>query len=340
MKKRVGIPRALMYYIYGVWWIKFFELIGADVVISPPTNKHIQELATLHAPDEDCYSVKLFYGHVLVLKEKVDYLFIPRFGSDHPVHVGCPKVLALPEILKATHPELPFILMPYYSRAKAHHGKIKLIQRALEVGWRLTHNPFRILRALWKSYHLYLTDREKKYLTLSELDAWEQSKMQINDVQPPNPTDPPLKVALCGHKYILNDSYASIDIKKKLLSMGLDVITSEQLPRSLIQAQMKQLDYNLYFEYEREILGSIMHYLTHPGVDGIIQITIFTCGPDSIGGEVASRWARRHPSVPFLQLVFDEHTGEAGLNTRLEAFVDLIKRRKKLYHLPSLTSVH
>ncbi|MHA1447730.1 MAG: acyl-CoA dehydratase activase-related protein, partial [Candidatus Heimdallarchaeaceae archaeon] len=82
MKKRVGIPRALLYYKFEAMWRTFFEELGAEVIISPETTKTIKDLAVRYAPDEDCYSTKLYFGHALYLKDKVDYFFIPRFGSD------------------------------------------------------------------------------------------------------------------------------------------------------------------------------------------------------------------------------------------------------------------
>ena len=91
MKKIVGFPRALLFYKFEVLWTTFFQELGAEVVISPKTNKGIKDSGVRFAPDEDCYSTKLYFGHVLYLKDKVDYLFIPRLGSDHEVNVGCPK---------------------------------------------------------------------------------------------------------------------------------------------------------------------------------------------------------------------------------------------------------
>ncbi|NHJ48701.1 MAG: hypothetical protein FK733_13030 [Asgard group archaeon] len=95
---------------------------------------------------------------------------------------------------------------------------------------------------------------------------------------------------------------------------------------------MKKLKFDLYFDYEREILGTIMHFLESKTVDGIIHILIFSCGPDSIAGEMASQFSKRDPLVPLLQLVFDELTAETGLKTRLEAFTDMLRR--STYHKP------
>jgi predicted nucleotide-binding protein (sugar kinase/HSP70/actin superfamily) len=65
-------------------------------------------------------------------------------------------------------------------------------------------------------------------------------------------------------------------------------------------------------------------------VDGIIHITAFGCGPDFIVDKLMELEARSR-NMPYLTITLDEQTGQEGLNTRLEAFVDMlkIKRAKK-----------
>lgn len=72
------------------------------------------------------------------------------------------------------------------------------------------------------------------------------------------------------------------------------------------------------------------------GVDGLIHITAFGCGPDSVvGKEIEHDFA--DSGVPFMTLRIDEHTGESHLQTRIEAFTDMIKRKK--YHLKKKAEV-
>ena len=62
-------------------------------------------------------------------------------------------------------------------------------------------------------------------------------------------------------------------------------------------------------------------------VDGIIHVTAFGCGPDFIVDKLMEIDAKKH-NMPFLTVTIDEHTGQEGLNTRLEAFVDMLKIKK------------
>jgi predicted nucleotide-binding protein (sugar kinase/HSP70/actin superfamily) len=308
----------------------FFKKLGAEVIISPETNKEIQTVSVKCAPDEDCYSTKLYYGHVMELKNKVNYLFIPRFGSAHKTNVGCPKFVGLAEALKSTYPNLPEILMPYFSTAKSGHGRMRLIRIVFELGFKFTKNPFRIFYAFVRAILNYRKYHRDLIIDKETLEQWENSEILLNHKSGTGVKENPLKLAIVAHSYVLNDGFQSINIREKLSDMGVDYITSDQMPRDLIELQMEKLEYNMYFEYEREILGTIMHFLESKTVDGILHLIIFACGPDSINAELANRFSRRNPKVPLLQLVLDEHTGEAGINTRLEAFMDMIKRRRYL----------
>ena len=81
-----------------------------------------------------------------------------------------------------------------------------------------------------------------------------------------------------------------------------------------------------------------MYFLESKTIDGIVHLMVFGCGPDSIAGEMAARFYKRDPNVQLLQLVFDDLTAEAGIRTRIEAFTDMLKRRKQkvAVHLPTL----
>ena len=334
---KVGIPRALIYYKFFPMWITFFQELGVKVIVSPETTKPIKAEAIKIAPNEDCYSTKLYFGHVMSIKDKVDYLFVPRFGSDHKTNVGCPKFIALAEVLKSMFPDLPPIIMPFYSTAKNGHGKKRLIHLVFSIGFKFTKNPFRIIKAAKKAFREQKLHNENLILNEETLKKWEQTEYLFNTSLKLKESEKPLKIALAGHSYVLNDGIASLNIKKTLSEYGVDFITSEQVPRNLIEKQMDKLDYNLYFEYEREILGTIMYFLENKSIDGIIHLIIFSCGPDSIVGEMAARFSQRNPSVPLLQLTFDELTSETGLMTRIEAFLDLSIRRQK--HCQLLTPI-
>ncbi|MHA1188254.1 MAG: acyl-CoA dehydratase activase-related protein [Candidatus Heimdallarchaeota archaeon] len=337
---RVGIPRALIYYKFSEMWITFFEALGAEVIVSPPTNKAIKEDSVRFAPNEDCYSTKLYFGHTLALKDQVDYLFIPRYGGHKKKKVGCPKFLGLGEVLQSMFPDLPPIIMPHYNAAKEKDGKLSFFRKAMKVGKIFTKNPFRRVKAFRLAMKKHKEKLNNLIIDEETLHKWERSELYLNDPPIIENTERPLKIALCAHSYVLKDSYASLDIQELLQKQGVDIITSEQMPRELIEKQMKKLVFDLYFDYEREILGTVMHFLESKTIDGIIHLMIFSCGPDSVAGEMAARYSVRDPTIPLLQLVFDELTSETGLKTRIEAFLDMLRRSVKGQPTVLTASVH
>ena len=322
--KRVGIPRALIYYKFAKMWETFFKGLGAEIIISPLTTKKIKSVSVRIAPNEDCYSTKLFFGHTMEIKDQVDYLFIPRFGSENKDCVGCPKFIGLAEVLRSMFPDLPPIIMPHYNMAKGRDGKLSFFVKAYKVGLYFTKNPFKIIKAFRLALREHNQYKKKLIIDEESLKKWEESVLSLNDPPIIEENERMLKLA-----YVLNDPFASLNIRKILQNHGVDLITSEQMPRNLIERQIDKLNFALYFDYEREILGTIMHFIESKTIDGIIHMMVFSCGPDSIAGEMAAQFSKRDPEIPLLQLVFDELTAEAGLRTRIEAFIDMLRRGAK-----------
>ena len=337
---RVGLPRALIHYKFSDLWITFFEELGAKVIVSPKTNKKIKEDSVSNAPDEDCYSTKLYFGHVMAIKDQVDYLFIPRFGGWEKDLVGCPKFIGLADVLRSMHPDLPEIIRPHFNRAKLGDKRVDLIKKAFIIGLKFTKNPINIAKAIRKAFQAYKHHLQNLIIHEKTLRRWEKSEIVLNDFPILRENERQLKIALVGHSYVLNDPYSSLNIRSILQEHGVDVITSEQMPREIIDDQMEKLGYNLYFYYEREILGTAMYFLENKTVDGVIHLMVFSCGPDSVAGEMAARISNKKPDIPLLQLVFDELTAEAGMKTRIEAFVDMLRRSAEEQAVFLTTSVH
>ena len=97
----IGIPRALFYYKYPVFWQIFFENLGCEVIISPLTNKEIMTKGCQISEAESCLSFKIFQGHIdyLLNKTQADYVFAPRIISLRKHHLACPKFFGLPDLI-------------------------------------------------------------------------------------------------------------------------------------------------------------------------------------------------------------------------------------------------
>lgn len=120
-----------------------------------------------------------------------------------------------------------------------------------------------------------------------------------------------------------------MDIFKKLKNMGVIVHNAYQLTDGELQSGICALDTTPYWANQMEVTGCAGHYLKDNKIDGIITITAFGCGPDSLMIEDIKRKAKNFQK-PLLNLSIDEHTGEAGFVTRLEAFCDMLFRNKRV----------
>ena len=114
----------------------------------------------------------------------------------------------------------------------------------------------------------------------------------------------------------------------KLEKLDVKSFTAEQLSIEQLKEGICAMDSKLYWANEYEMTGAAGHYLQDNNIDGIITINAFGCGPDSIMIERISRAARKF-NKPILNLSVDEQTGEAGFITRIEAFTDMLFRKKR-----------
>ena len=110
--------------------------------------------------------------------------------------------------------------------------------------------------------------------------------------------------------------------------MDVKVFTSLQLTDEQMEEGILSLGQKRYWANENEMTGAAGHYLKDNKIDGIISINAFGCGPDSLMVDRITRQAKEF-SKPILVLTIDEQTGEAGFITRLEAFVDMLFRKKR-----------
>jgi predicted nucleotide-binding protein (sugar kinase/HSP70/actin superfamily) len=323
---RVGIPRALSYYQYYPGWKAFFEALGAETVISPPTNKAIFTVGNARAVAETCLPVKLFFGHVISLADKCDYMFIPALRSLGKKAYYCSKFIGLPDMTRALVPECPPILDPEIDLNKGRHS---LYHDIYSLGCYFSPDKGRINKAVEQAEKAHLAYRKKmsdKGITpIQALDEVHQNE-DTAYLEPDMSAS--LSVAVIGHQYVIYDDHINHRLISRLQEMGVRVFTPEMAEQEALDIAMTRLGGAPHWSFEADIIGAGEHYL-EAKVDGIISIAVFGCGPDSMMVDMVRRRAREF-RTPFLHLSLDEHTSEGGLLTRLEAFLDMVKRRRKV----------
>lgn len=294
----VGIPQGLLFHRYHPFFETFFTELGEEIAVSGETTKDTLDLGTKYCVDDACLPVKVFHGHAASLLGRCDLMLVPRFMRIREQEYICPKFCGLPEMVKHSIPSLPPLTeAPIYAQTDDH-----FYRWARETGLQCKRSNSRIIKAF-----LAASDRQK------------QHKTGVDD------RGFALRVALVGHPYNLYDPYVNMGLVAKLNRLGIGAITEESIPEGLIDAQARKLNKRPFWTFARKAFGFAVYMADRGLVDGIVYISSFACGIDSVTTELIRLST---PGVPYLVLKIDEHTGEAGFDTRLEAFADMLERRR------------
>lgn len=325
----VGIPRTLLYYSFYPLWRRFLEELGARVVTSAQTTKETLDAGVATAVTDACVPIKVMHGHVMELVRRgVDYLFLPRVVCTNGRTVYCPKFLGLPDMVRSSVGSLPKMIDV---RVDLRRGRAEASRVALLVGRLFTNQTGRVRRA-WTVARAELA-RYKEILR-GGVDPEMAMGLARTGASPTSvplaDALAPLRLAVIGYPYVLHDPFLNLNLLKKLQALGVTPLTSQMVSEEDLAAQRAKLHKDLFWTYSDEAVSAAYHYLERPDeVDGLIHLTAFGCGPDSMVDKMIELRARECRAVPFMSLMIDEHTGEAGLSTRLEAFADMLRRRKR-----------
>jgi len=323
-KLKIGIPRALFYWKKplstgidgGGFWETFFEKLGAKVVLSPETNKKIVEKGVKMADPGACFSTKVFLGHILWFNnQKIDYLFVPRLKTNDEKLEYCPRFFALPDLTKILV-NTKILTETFDARKNLHSFQKKI--------------PVYFKESLYRLGKKIGADNEKteeaiKSAILKEEKLEKQQRKDfLNKIKSENQ-----KIVLISHPYNLYDDYVNVGIKKKLKKLGAEIIFIDEVPtkqRTTYNTQHITLDYpEFHWEFGKEIMKKIQTILEDfsDKISGVIEVSSFLCGCDAVLKEFVEK-AFKENEIPFLYLIIDEQTADAGVQTRLEAFMDTL----------------
>ncbi|MEL7633230.1 MULTISPECIES: acyl-CoA dehydratase activase-related protein [Sporomusa] len=304
MAVKVGIPQALLYHEFGSLWLDFFQNIGVAAVLSGETNKQIIDRGMALAIDESCIPLKVYLGHTASLLDTCSHIFVPRIAQYYPDNHLCAKLAGLPDIVQNT-----FRL-----------AKEKIISPNIED--RSAATTLQAIQTICQPLGVSAIDGQQAYY--KTLKNW-QKAIPPGLSQPPRP-----KIAVIGHSYIINDVFFNSDIKRKLKSQAVDIITPADLPNKILYEEAKEYRQDIYWQLSLKLAGAVRHFCRQADIAGIILVTSFGCGPDSLVNEYLEHHILKPGNKPYLLLTIDEHTGSAGLITRVEAFWDIVERMLKL----------
>lgn len=353
---------AFPYFGYDTISLKtFIEHLGAQVCLPPPLTEKTLSLGTKYSPELICLPFKITLGNLIEgLENGADTLFMAagarkcRFGYYHYIQEIILKQIGNGHrffpISQYTPFDFFFKKIPRIfsvSPARVIATTYLLLQQsALVERFRSLIRKARVI-----DYRKAITQEKQALALLNNVKTQNQIKktkkaldaLFDNTKKIPSHT---IKIGLVGEIYIMLEPFANHDIEKKLGKMGIWVWNKRSLYRHL--KHLLHIDH-LSIKYKLQAspylkaspggeaintVGEARSFIRR-GVDGIIHIYPFTCMPENIAFEALQKMSEDY-SIPLLSLSIDEHTSQTGLLTRLEAFVDLIKRRKTTIHSLSM----
>lgn len=281
-------------------WKYFFEKLDVEIVLSPKTNKEIIIEGNSIANDEMCLSLKNYLGHIKFLKDKCDYILIPRIDNYGRNNQTCTNFLSFYDIVNNLFDVKIINYNIDYLNGKNEY------KAYLKIGKELKKTKKEIRNAY--IYALIRSNKKLKKIYIDELNKLNSDK---------------IKILIVGHDYNIEDELIGMPITNYLEQNDCEVIMCNRLPAISTNSLSKNLSNTLYWKYNKESIGSIP--LCEEKIDGIILISSFPCGPDSLVNELVVRRVKK----PILNLIIDDLDSFSGIETRLESFIDILKQKIK-----------
>lgn len=360
-KKKVAFPHMGLIYVA---WSAALRQVGIEPFIPPYTSKKTLSLGTKHSPEAICLPYKLILGNfVEALDGGADYVaMITSPGICRLGEYGKCIQNALHDLGYEGH----YVELQLYDGIKGMYRFLKEITGknmpvtficAIITAIRKVFlcDDLKTRLSYLRAREIKPGDAEKAFnraikIVESEDSFWGISKAkklafaELNKVKIDKNREV-LNVDITGEIFLVCDQFSNQDIEKELGKMGvqtrISLTVSSFLKDAIIPKIFRKGETHLQRANRlakpylmRDIGGDALEcvsdvaYANERGIDGIIHISPFTCMPEIMSQNIFPSM-RENCDIPILPLIMDEQTGKAGYLTRLEAFVDLMRRRKR-----------
>lgn len=344
---------------YSTAFRRFLEGLGNEVILPPRPSKKTLSLGVKYAPEFACLPLKILLGTYIEVLEKGAEVIVTTGGSG-PCRAGHYAQIQK-EILEDLGYKCEMIVLEgprqnifdFLRKLKrlnaAGHSWLG-VWRHLKAGWAKVKALDDVERLLHKVRPREL-EKGSANKVFKQALAWidrtqtEEETAQARDRGlealrnvPQDSAARPLKIGIVGEIYVLLEPASNLDLEKTLGEMGVEVHRSIFLTgwtrENAIEENGGHDVKGAAAPYLPEMIGghgqdSVGHTIMYArdGFDGVIQLAPFTCIPEIVARSILPKLSEEN-DIPVLSFFLDEQTGEAGFKTRLEAFVDLLARRR------------
>lgn len=337
--------------------------IGVEYIIPPYNNKKTLEIGTKYAPEMACIPLKINLGNYIQAHELgADTILIT--GGRGPCRFGYYCEMSK-EILADANYNMEVItidgpngdMKQFLDKIKKLVGDfniykiLKVIKNTTMVAKRVDEiekltfkiRPRELKKGSTDSVYNEFHNKVSSVKGSKEiLELLEQTEKKLLEIEI-DKDFVPLKVGIVGEIYTTIDPFSNFHIESKLGNMGIEVDRAVTISGWIIEHMLKNvlpIKKDLQFSdaakpylgrmiggHAQETIGNTVLY-AKKGYDGVIQIYPLTCMPEIVAQSILPS-IERDCDIPILTLIIDEMTGEAGYMTRIEAFVDLLNKRRE-----------
>jgi predicted nucleotide-binding protein (sugar kinase/HSP70/actin superfamily) len=337
--------------------------LGLEPVVPPPVSGKTVELGSKIAPEFACFPLKVNLGNYLEAIEAGAEVILMA-GGVGPCRFGYYGEVQR-EILQEAGYSLDFFLLeaPKTHPTELWRQIVKLFPRhRLNDLWRAIHLAWLKAEALDRFDRLVnrirpvenipgsTTQLQRAFYHKVDQAVLEREIRMTADqgiaelsALPVRAREAPLRIMLVGEIYMVLEPHVNFEIERLLGEMGAEVHRTiyftdwflEQICLSIINPGWRKRLQLMARPYLRNFIGGhgieTVAHTVEAGVnrfDGVVQLAPFTCMPEIVAMQVLPA-VSRDLSIPLLTVIIDEHSAEVGVRTRLEAFIDLLSRKKK-----------
>lgn len=334
-----------------------FQELGFSVVVPPPISRKTLNLGVKYSPEFACLPFKINLGNFMEALDKGADLVVMGGGCG-PCRFGYYAEVQR-EILQEKGYEFSmYVIEPgiidNIRKIRETFGPLSMrkVASAVRLAWNKAAAIDEIYSLVLKKRALEAEEGvvDKLYAGfIREIDEAmsldgirrikKKYREKIEDSSAEYKRGLPLKVGLVGEIYLVLESFVNLEIEKKLGQLGVMVERELYMSTWLLNFFHLRNDEKHIKRAARQYLGSFVggHGIdsigntvrySRRGFDGVVQLGPFTCMPEIVARSILPAVSKAE-GIPILTFFFDEHSADAGIQTRLEAFVDLLERKKR-----------
>ena len=313
-KTKIGIPMALMNWQQLPLFARFFKALGFVVIVSGQTDKRIIRMGVESVTAQPCFPVKAAYGHIAeLIEKKVDYIFLPSIVSmtaSYPQNKSnqlCPYVQSLVYQAQAAFINKLGDTKILTAPIRLGEGQKLLRKSFIAIGEKLGVSASAVRKAIKEGFAAQ--GRFEQALI-------NKGKEILDQIGPEQRL-----FVLVSRPYNGCDEGLNLQLSKKLDELGVKTIPMDMLALDQANLGDESLHRRVYWACGQKILRAAEIIKSDRRLFAI-YLSNFSCGPDSF---LLTFFKGIMAQKPCLLLELDEHSADAGVITRLEAFLDSLR---------------